>query len=116
MPLSQSLESCYRDLQAELADARRTIDALRLSEEKFRRILASAPDVTWTLDQYGRTTYISPKAEAAFGYTQREIYANDELWFGRIHPEDVDRVVLAYRALFEKHSGFRRGIPYSAQG
>ena len=88
MPLSQSLESRYRDLQAELADARRTIDALRESEEKFRRILASVPDVTSTSDQYARTTYIGPKAEAAFGYTQQEIYANDELWFGRIHPED----------------------------
>jgi PAS domain S-box-containing protein len=106
MPLSELLESRYRELQTELADARRTIDVLRQSEEKFRRILASVPDVTWTSDQYGRTTYISPKVEAAFGYTQQEIYANDELWLGRIHPDDVGRVVLAYRALFESQSVF----------
>jgi PAS domain-containing protein len=54
-------KSRYRDLQAELADALRTIDVLRQSEEKFRRILASVPDVTWTADQRGGTIYISPK-------------------------------------------------------
>jgi hypothetical protein len=46
MPLSQFLESRCRDLQAELADARRMIDVLRQSEEKFRPILAKMPDVT----------------------------------------------------------------------
>lgn len=36
-------------------------EALRRSEEQFRRILASMPDVPWTSDVHGRTRYVSPK-------------------------------------------------------
>jgi PAS domain-containing protein len=74
MPLRQLLESRCRDLQAELADARRTIDVLRHSEEKFRRILANMPDVTWTSDQHGHTTYLSDLATGMI--LQEEIRTN----------------------------------------
>jgi PAS domain S-box-containing protein len=107
MPLSQLIESRCRDLQAELADARRTIDALRQSEEKFRRILANMPDVTWTSDQYGRMTYLSPKVEGLFGYSSEEVRASGgDLWLGRVHPDDSGRVIQAYWALFENRITF----------
>ena len=81
-------------------------DILREGEEKFRRILASVPDMVWTSDRLGRTIYISPKAEAVFGYTKQEICASTELWMGRIHPEDFGRVRQAHGALFEQQISF----------
>jgi PAS domain S-box-containing protein len=82
-------------------------DALRQSEEKFRRILASMPDVAWTSDRSGRKVYISPKVESIFGYTKQEICGSGaNLWLGRIHPEDFGRVKRAYGALFEEQSTF----------
>jgi PAS domain S-box-containing protein len=82
-------------------------NALRQSEEKFRRILASTPDVAWTSDRYGRKVYISPKVDAIFGYTKQEICASGaNLWLGRIHPADFGRVKQAYGALFEAQSTF----------
>jgi PAS domain S-box-containing protein len=82
-------------------------DALRQSEEKFRRILASTPDVAWTSDRSGRKVYISPKVESMLGYSKQEICASGaNLWLGRIHPGDFGRVTEAYAALFEKQSAF----------
>lgn len=88
------------------SDLQQAQDILREGAEKFRRILASVPDVVWTSDRRGRTIYISPKAEAVFGYTKQEICASAELWMGRIHPEDFDRVRQAHIALFEQQTSF----------
>lgn len=89
---------------SEIQNAR---DVLRRSEEKFRRILASAPDVAWTCDQEGRTVYISPKAESVLGYSSEEIRAaRSNLRLSLIHAEDFSRVNQAYQALFEKRSVF----------
>ncbi len=56
-------------------DIEQAKDALHNSEEKYRRILASAPDVAWTSNRHGRTIYVSPKAEAVLGYTLQEIFS-----------------------------------------
>jgi PAS domain-containing protein len=107
MPLSQFLESRCRDSQAELADARRMIDVLRQSEEKFRPILAKIPDVT-SLGQYGRMTDLSPKAEGLFGYSSEGVRASGgDLWPGRVHPNDSGGR--------SESQHVRRAIPDSAQ-
>lgn len=66
-PLQQpsSLTECVATIQ-DITKIQGDKDALCRSEEKFRRILASVPDVAWTSDRHGRTTYISPKVEAIF--------------------------------------------------
>lgn len=91
----------------DITAVRQARDMLRQSEEKFRRILESAPDVASTSDRNGRTIYISPKAESVLGYTTQEIYAGGtHLWLGQIHAEDFGRVNGAYAALFEKQGAF----------
>lgn len=91
----------------DLTEIQRDKDALRQSEEKFRRILMSVPDVAWTSDRDGRMLYISPKVDVICGYTKAEICAmGGYLWRQRIHPEDVGRVQSAFAALFEKQKAF----------
>ncbi len=91
----------------DLTEILRDKDAVRKSEDKFRRIMASIPDVAWTSDRYGRTIYISPKVEAIIGYNKQEICADGAtLWRERIHPEDFSRVTQAYEALFETQTAF----------
>ncbi len=94
-------------LDIELSAIQNARDVLRQSEEKFRRILGSAPDVAWTSDRNGRTIYISPKAESVLGYSTPEIYAGGtKLWLSQIHTEDLERVNQAYAALFEQGATF----------
>jgi PAS domain S-box-containing protein len=85
-------------------------NVLRESEEKFRRILASSPDVAWTSNRHGRTTYVSPRIEEVLGFKQQEIYrGGTRLWLNQIHAEDFGRVERAYAALFEQR------LPYDQE-
>lgn len=64
-------------------------DALRASEERFRRLAENAPDVIYRYEftpQRG-FTYVSPSA-AITGYTPEEHYADPDLGLKIVHPED----------------------------
>jgi len=78
-------------------------EALRESEERFRSLVANIPDVVWTTDSEGNTSFISPNVEQIYGYTPQEIYeGGDRVWFGRIHPDDIEKVKKAYETLLAK--------------
>jgi PAS domain S-box-containing protein len=85
-------------------------EAVRLSEEKFRSLLANIPDVAWTLDATMRFQYISPNIERLSGYSPDEITRSGARFFlDHIHPEDAERVGQALHALFA------RGEPYDVE-
>jgi PAS domain S-box len=105
-PRPSATQTAYVVAFQDLTEQQRREEVLRQGEEKFRRILISMPDVVWTSDRQGRMIYISPKVKTIFGYTKGEICASDELWMGRIHSDDLVRVKLAYRALFERQLPF----------
>ena len=100
-----SIGTCYVATVKDISDVHQATEAVHRSEERFRRILASAPDVAWTSDRLGHTIYISPKVELLLGYTNQEIYRGGSyLRLSKIHAEDFGRVHQAYAALFEKGS------------
>lgn len=88
---------------------RRTADVIT-SEAKYRSLIANIPGVTWTSDIHGNATFISPNVTNITGFTPEEMYhMGSELWFGRIHPDDRERIITAFRELFEK------GTPVSVE-
>ncbi|UCF15901.1 MAG: PAS domain S-box protein [Phycisphaerales bacterium] len=97
------LMGIFRDVPAR----KEAEDALRESEQKYRTLVTNIPDVVWTSDAEGNTTFISSNIEDVYGYTPQEICEqHEQLWLGRIHPDDLPRVRRAYSAIFEKNARF----------
>jgi PAS domain S-box-containing protein len=68
--------------------------AVRVSEERFRRLAENAPDMvyrfrfepTWSID------YISPAAERLTGYSLEEIRTDPDLVWSIVHPDDREHL------------------------
>jgi len=90
----------------ELAALKEAEKSLRKSEEKYRSLITNIPDVTWTADSEGNTTFISPNVEKIYGYSPEEVYKQPDKWFERIHPDDAERVRQAFKALVETGTMF----------
>lgn len=100
-------DSCVGVAFENLTQRVRAEEAVRQSEERVRSLVANIPHVTWTSDSEGRSTYISPNIERIYGFTPDEVMQGGEnVWFGRIHPDDVEKVRRAYRSLFEDRQMF----------
>jgi diguanylate cyclase (GGDEF)-like protein/PAS domain S-box-containing protein len=79
---------------------KRAEDELFKSREQYRLLVENIPDVVRTSDVSGNTTFIGANVEKITGYKQEEFYRKDaNIWFGRIHPDDVEKVKEAYKSL-----------------
>ncbi len=99
----RAILSFFRDI----TERKRAEEALQESEGKYRSLITNIPDVVWTSDENGNTSFISDNIEKIYGYTPEEIYRDgDRLWFGRICPDDIDNVKNSYKALLEGKQHF----------
>jgi diguanylate cyclase (GGDEF)-like protein/PAS domain S-box-containing protein len=97
----------FISIKQDVTEHERDTEMLRQSEERYRTLINNLPDMTWTGTQDGQTTYISQNVLNVYGYSPEEIYTRgEEIWPGRIHPDDLPRVLQDYRALFAQGQPF----------
>lgn len=66
---------------------RRVEGALRVSEERFRRLVENANDIIYSMSPDGIMTYISPLASQILGYEVKEFIGKP--FFPLMHPDDA---------------------------
>jgi PAS domain S-box-containing protein/putative nucleotidyltransferase with HDIG domain len=71
------------------------------SEESYLSLISNIPEVSWIVDNRGKTAFISPNVKKVLGYTSGEIFRDTTgLLLKKIHPEDAVGFTNAYLALF----------------
>ena len=99
--LARLVPAVERELR-EAADRRQrraTQSALRVSEERFRLLAEHAQDIIF---RYRRGSdpaveYLSPAVENIIGYSPEEMYADPELMFSLVEPEDRPQFEATWR-------------------
>ncbi|MEZ4585801.1 MAG: PAS domain-containing protein [Gemmatimonadales bacterium] len=63
------------------------------SEERFRSLAASIPEVFWVLDVPGGFVYVSPAAKTVWDIEPADALADPYIWLPTVHPDDRDHVL-----------------------
>lgn len=85
-------------LRAELAERKRTEEALRLSEQRLRLAVRASNTGLWDWDAQTDEVYFSPEWKAQIGYEDHELENRIGEWEDRLHPDDRERVLSDVKA------------------
>ena len=71
-------------------DATGILERLRSAEERYRRLAENAPDIVfrYELSPQRRFVYVSPMIVSVTGYSPEEHYADPDISFKILHPDD----------------------------
>ena len=75
--------------------ARRTLEELRASEERFELAVAGSQDGLWDWNLATGQIYFSSRWKSIFGFDAQELTSNPNEWFQRIHPDDRENIRIA---------------------
>ncbi len=85
------------DLEAEIAERKRSEERLRESEEKYRVLVENQTNLVVTVDSQGRFQYVSPSYCKMFGRTEEELLGNN--FMPLVHEEDRESTAKAMEEL-----------------
>ncbi len=85
----------------DISERKRLEDAFRISEERFRSLIESAPEGICVI-QEGKLTYVNPGMERLVGYTYETRIDDDDSFVHYIHHEELPHVL-------EKYNDFMSG-------
>lgn len=98
--LSAELAAVKADSLLQMEMCRQTERALKVSEEKYRRLVEEAGDVVYSSDFNGNFTYVNPACSKLTGYAQSELEGMH--FTDLIAPEWKERVATYYANQFKE--------------
>ncbi len=92
-------------ISEDITERKRTTEALRESEERFRKLADEAPVLIWMNDANASGTFVNQSCLEFTGRSREELLG--ERWAEGIHPEDKQRCFEIYLLAFKKHQRFQ---------
>jgi PAS domain S-box-containing protein len=83
---------------------RKTEQALRAGEERFRSLVETTSDWIWEVDARGLYTYASPRVHDLLGYEPAEMIGKTPFSF--MPPQEAERVAAVFRQVVESRQPF----------
>ncbi len=94
------IASTERDITAQ----KRTVEVLRESEDCFRQLAESLPQLVWTCRMDGLCDYLSPQWVKYTGIPESKQLGMG--WLNQLHPEDLERTIAVWNAAIGAGSFF----------
>ena len=94
-PSESGVSTYVRDV----TEQRRTREALRRNEERWRALIEKGADVITISDPDGTIRFASPSIETVCGHKVEEFVGTNPFEDGHIHPDDLERCERAFRGL-----------------
>jgi PAS domain S-box-containing protein len=80
-------------VMTDITEKRQAEEALKQSEERFRRMAEVSPEIFWMVTpDWERVIYVSPALERIIGMPVDEVYRDPRAWLNLVHPEDSNYV------------------------
>ena len=89
----------------DITERKRTQEALRESEERFRNIADSSPTMMWVTNAEGGIDFANRKLLEFSGVSLDQ--AAGEKWISLVHPDDAPKYVEEFRRAIRDHATFR---------
>lgn len=86
--MSRSLYGSYAKLEEEIAERKKSEEALSESEERFALAAQGSNDGLWDWDLRNNVIFFSSRWKSMLGYADDQIGDKPEEWLNRIHPDD----------------------------
>jgi len=89
----------------DISDRKRTVEALRNSEGRFRQFAENVDAVIWMLPaSANQVLYVSPSYEHIWGRSCASIYQNPMSWLEAVHPDDQAQIQSRFASLMAGES------------
>ena len=99
--LELSGRTVFHTILLDITDRKRAAEALRESEERFRRLIENASDLIMVVNHEGVIRYQSPSATRLLGYAPEEMVGRSAFDF--VHPGDRSMMVAALKQVVASH-------------
>ncbi len=89
---TRQLERSIRYAMGFAVERQKTLEALRLSQERYALAVRGANDGLWDWDLTTDRIYFAPRWKSMLGYREEQIGDSPQEWFSRVHDLDLERV------------------------
>ncbi|MEO8767950.1 MAG: PAS domain-containing protein [Nitrosospira sp.] len=96
------------DVTTHVQMRKKTEEALRASEARFRAMAEASPALTWQVDASGNAVYLNQRFMDLIGLTLEELMSAG--WRSIIHPDDAPAYVAAFEQALRDRSRFQQRV------
>ncbi|MGA1998263.1 MAG: PAS domain S-box protein, partial [Bryobacteraceae bacterium] len=89
----------------DMSERKRSEEALRESEKRFRIMADGCPTAMWVTDTEGEVRFVNRTYREFFGATYEQVEGTK--WFPLVHPDDAPAYLAAVQRAVEEHAPFR---------